>query len=105
MTENEMSLFIQTESGESVTFDIVEDASEVKINTELSAMFLKGGFKELRRRSRLSQKDIAERTGLSLKTISSIENPMNTSNNPTLKSLIKYLSVFGAELEIKPKTI
>lgn len=75
------------------------------IEVELSTMYLKGGFKELRKLRGLSQKDISLKTGLSIKTISAIENPFNHSNNPTLRSLLAYMSVLDAELKVGKKTI
>ena len=79
--------------------------NEVKIEVELSTMYLNNGFKELRKRRGLSQKDVANKTGLSITTISAIENPYNHNNNPTLKSLLAYLTVFDAELKVCKKTI
>lgn len=75
------------------------------IEVELSTMYLKGGFKELRKSKNLSQKDIAQKTGLSIATISAIENPLNHKTSPTLKSLLTYLSIFNAELKVSKKNI
>ena len=55
-----------------------------------------------RKAKHLTQKDISDKSGLSVKCISDIENVDN--GNPTMKSLIKYLDALGFELYFQPKT-
>lgn len=57
----------------------------------------------LRRVKRLTQKEVSQLTGLSIQCISDIEN--ETSGNPTLKSIIKYLDCLGYEMTFQKKTI
>ena len=56
----------------------------------------------LRRHIGLTQEDISNITGLSIKCISNIENPLG---NPTFNSLAKYLDALDYELTFKEKTI
>lgn len=56
---------------------------------------------EARKSSNLTQKDISEKTGLSVSSIHSIEN--NIDGNPTLKSLIKYLECLDMEICFRKK--
>ena len=57
----------------------------------------------LRRVKRLTQKEVSQLTGLSIQCISDIEN--ETSGNPTLKSIVKYLDCLGYEMTFQKKTI
>lgn len=51
------------------------------------------------RKSKMSQKDLSEISGLSLSCISNIESGKQSS--PTLRSIIKYATALGIELYIK----
>ena len=57
---------------------------------------------KLRKAHKMTQKEVAEATGLSVQCISDIES--ETSGNPTLKSIIRYLNCFGYELFFQKKT-
>ena len=72
--------------------------NEVLISTILSKIELL----KLRKSKKMTQKDVAQKTGLSIKCISDIES---SSGNPTLKSIIKYLECLGYEMYFKPKTL
>ena len=54
---------------------------------------------EYRREIDITQKELADRTGLSIGAISRIEE----RDNPTLSTFIKYLTGLGLELEVKIK--
>ena len=60
-------------------------------------------LQELRKSKNLTQKEISEKTGLSVQCISDIES--SNSGNPTLKSIAKYLDCLGYEMCFKEKTI
>ena len=68
------------------------------ISTKLTKMQLV----DMRKAKHLTQKEIAEKTGLSIQCISDIEN--TSGGNPTLKSLIKYLECLGLEICFQQKT-
>ena len=57
---------------------------------------------KLRKAHKMTQKQVAEATGLSVQCISDIES--ETGGNPTLKSIIRYLNCFGYELYFQKKT-
>jgi len=48
----------------------------------------------------LTQSQVAEKSGLSTSTISSIEN-IDGVTSPTLRSLIKYASAIGISIDIR----
>lgn len=75
------------------------DPVERFINTRLTKMQLS----DLRKIKHLTQKDVATMTGLSVQCISDIES--ESSGNPTLKSLIKYLDCLGFEIAFQKKSI
>ena len=56
---------------------------------------------EYRKAKQLTQKELAELSGLSSQCISDIESP--NIGNPTLKSLMKYLDALGLEMCFKKK--
>ena len=68
----------------------------------ISSRLTKMQLADLRKAKHLTQKDISDKSGLSVKCISDIENVDN--GNPTMKSLIKYLDALGFELYFQPKT-
>ena len=51
---------------------------------------------ELRKAKHITQKELSEISGLSIKCISDIEN--ENGGNPTLKSILKYLDCLGYEM-------
>ena len=57
----------------------------------------------LRKSMKLTQKDISEKTGLSLNCISNIES--GEDKTPTLRSMIKYLNALGYEMTFKKKEV
>ena len=71
------------------------------IDLEINKIELKTALKSLRKRHRIPQKLMAERTGLSVKCISDIES--STGGNPTLNSILKYLDCLGYDLKISRK--
>ena len=66
---------------------------------EISSNLLKIQLVNLRKAKHMTQKDIANKTGLSLPCINNIENISDTS--PTLRSIIKYISALDGEIFIK----
>lgn len=56
---------------------------------------------EYRKAKQLTQKELAELSGLSIQCVSDIESP--NVGNPTLRSLIKYLDALGLEMSFKKK--
>lgn len=68
------------------------DPIEIYMNNRIAKFELAS----LRKAHKMTQKQVAEATGLSVQCISDIES--ETSGNPTLKSIIRYLNCFGYEL-------
>ena len=68
------------------------DPIEIYMNNRIAKFELAN----LRKAHKMTQKQVAEATGLSVQCISDIES--ETSGNPTLKSIIRYLNCFGYEL-------
>ena len=58
---------------------------------------------ELRRMSKITQKDMSRLSGLSTQCISDIES--EKAGNPTFKSIVKYLDVLGYEICFRKKVI
>lgn len=50
------------------------------------------------RKSKMSQKELSERSGLSINCISNIESG---ESSPTLRSVMKYVSALGLNIYIK----
>lgn len=69
------------------------------LEIEISRMDFRINLLMTRKKFHLTQKEVAQATGLSTQCISDIEG----SGNPTLKSIIRYLDCFGYELAIKKK--
>lgn len=78
---------------------LVYDETNLSINYILTKM----QFRFLRAHKHLTQEDISQLSGLSVKCIGDIESPKD--GNPTLKSLMRYLDSMGYELKIQKKTI
>lgn len=75
------------------------DPLEEYISRRLTKMQLA----DLRRIKHLTQKQVADITGLSVQCISDIES--EDSGNPTLKSLNRYLECLGFEIAFQKKNI
>lgn len=69
----------------------------------ISARLTKMQLSDLRKIKHLTQKDVAQITGLSVQCISDIEN--ENSGNPTFKSLVKYLDCLGFEICFQKKSL
>lgn len=82
-----------------ISNDIVSDEFEQFISTRISKLELVN----LRKSKKLTQKELSDISGLSVKCISDIES--ETTGNPTMKSLIKYLDCLGYELYFQKKNI
>lgn len=72
-----------------------------KVELELSRIETKHQLHIIRKRHRMSQKQVSELTGLSTRCISDIESM--DGGNPTLASIIKFLDCFGYEISIRKK--
>lgn len=89
---------------EKILFDPIIDLSpEGKAERFISNRLTRMELSELRRRARLTQKELSDLTGLSTQCISYIES--EKGGNPTLKSIMRYLEPLGYELYFRPKTI
>lgn len=64
--------------------------------------FIRMKLAKIRKSKGLTQKDISNLTGLSVSTISNIENG---DNSYTIRSLIRYAEVLGYELDIFKKSV
>lgn len=64
--------------------------------------FIRMKLAKIRKSKGLTQKDISDLTGLSVSTISNIENG---DNSYTIRSLIRYAEVLGYELDIFKKSV
>ena len=64
--------------------------------------FIRMKLAKIRKSKGLTQKDISNLTGLSVSTISNIEN---VDNSYTIRSLIRYAEVLGYELDIFKKSV
>lgn len=69
----------------------------------ISKRITKMQLSAIRKINHLTQKEMANLTGLSVQCISDIENEEN--GNPTLKSIVKYLDCLGYEMCFQKKTI
>lgn len=69
----------------------------------ISKRLTKMQLSDLRKIKHLTQKDVANLTGLSVQCISDIES--EKSGNPTLNSLIKYLDCLGFEMVFQKKVV
>lgn len=76
-----------------------DQAFELALSNRLTRMELV----ELRKSKGLSQKQVAELSGLSVQCVSDIES--TNAGNPTLRSMLKYLNCLGYELMFQKKTI
>lgn len=74
----------------------------MKNNTEvyLQDKFIRMKLADIRRSKGLTQKEVAEKCGLSVTTISNIESG---ENSYTTRSLIMYAEALGYEISVKRK--
>ena len=77
--------------------------NDTEVSEFISTCLSKMQLAEMRKSKNITKKELSEKTGLSVKCISDIEN--SDSGNPTMKSIIKSLDFFGYELYLKNKTI
>lgn len=82
---------------------MIFDTPEEKANKFISHRLTKMELGELRRRARITQKDLSIISGLSTQCISDIES--EKAGNPTFRSIQKYLDVLGYEICFRPKVI
>jgi DNA-binding XRE family transcriptional regulator len=76
----------------------MDDPIEIYMNNHITKFELS----RLRKMHKMTQKDVSNATGLSVQCISDIES--ETSGNPTLKSIIRYLNCFGYELYFQKRS-
>ena len=74
-----------------------------EIERYISKRLTKDELSEMRKAKGLSQKNLSEISGLSIRCISDIENP--DGGNPTLNSIIRYINALGYEIVFQRKTI
>ena len=82
---------------------MIFDAPEDKADRFIAHRLTKMELGDLRRRARITQKELATVSGLSTQCISDIES--EKTGNPTFKSIQKYLDVLGYEICFRPKII
>lgn len=84
---------------------IITDRSkaEIKADRFISYRLTKIELSEIRRRMKITQKQMSDMSGLSTQCISAIES--DKGGNPTLKSIMKYLDTLGYELYFRPKSV
>lgn len=79
------------------------DDKESKADKYISHRLTKMELGDIRRRAKITQKELSSLSGLSTQCISDIES--EKSGNPTFRSIVKYLDVLGFEICFRPKTI
>ena len=79
------------------------DSPEEKADRFISQRLTKMELGDLRRMSRMTQKEMSSLSGLSTQCISDIES--EKAGNPTFRSIQKYLDVLGYEICFRRKTI
>lgn len=81
----------------------VENLETSELNRYIGKRLTKMELAAMRRSRRITQKQVQEATGLSIRCISDIES--EDGGNPTLNNLIKYLDCMGYEICFQKKTI
>ena len=81
----------------------VENLETSELNRYIGKRLTKMELAGMRRSRRITQKQVQEATGLSIRCISDIES--EDGGNPTLNNLIKYLDCMGYEICFQKKTI
>lgn len=80
------------------------DAIE-SVDLSIANRLIKMQLTDLRKAKHLTQKELAQISGLSEGCISNIESENDDKNtSPTLRSVLKYASALGADLYIKAKS-
>lgn len=74
-----------------------------RVDSDINRILFKMSLRMLRDVNNMTQQDVSRVSGLSTQCISDIESAH--TGNPTLRSMIKYLDVFGYELTVKEKVI
>lgn len=69
-----------------------------ELNNDINDRLLRMTLSDLRKSSHLSQQELADKSGLSLSTISAIEN--DNDRSPTLSSIIKYITALGYKISL-----
>ena len=76
---------------------------EGEVERYIDRRIAKDELSEMRKAKGLSQKELSDISGLSVRCISDIENP--ESGNPTLNSIIRYINALGYEIMFQKKSI
>ena len=82
---------------------MIFDTAEEKADRFISHRLTKMELGDLRRRAKITQKELSYISGLSTQCISDIES--EKTGNPTFRSIQKYLDVLGYEICFRPKII
>lgn len=73
-----------------------------EIECHIASVISKMELKEAREHCNLTQAQVSEASGLSVKCISDIEN---SKGNPTFRSLQRYLNALGYEMLFRKRSI
>lgn len=82
---------------------MIFDTAETRADKYISRRITKMELGELRKRFKITQKELSKLSGLSTQCISDIES--EKGGNPTYKSIEKYLDVLGFEICFRPKVL
>ena len=82
---------------------MIFDTPEARADKYITRRITKMELGELRKRYRITQKELSKLSGLSTQCISDIES--EKTGNPTYRSIEKYLDVVGFEICFRPKVI
>lgn len=82
---------------------MIFDTPEARADKYITRRITKMELGELRKRYRITQKELSKLSGLSTQCISDIES--EKTGNPTYRSIEKYLDVLGFEICFRPKVI
>ena len=81
--------------------DMISKNSEIELELETKELWLRAKialkYRELRKKLRLTQKDVALRIGVSVQQIAKFENMVNS---PTLTFLVKYAMALETEIDV-----
>jgi transcriptional regulator with XRE-family HTH domain len=81
--------------------DMISKNSEIELELETKELWLRAKialqYRELRKKLRLTQKDVALRMGVSVQQIAKFENMVNS---PTLTFLVKYAIALETEIDV-----
>lgn len=82
---------------------MIFDTPEARADKYIARRITKMELSELRKRYKITQKELSKLSGLSTQCISDIES--EKTGNPTYRSIEKYLDVLGFEICFRPKVI